>query len=378
MTKNVFIIPWLALSILFVACGGNSKFAEYKEINGRGFYSCNLDDPEIPCSELKLSSIIEEPKLILFEDSPEAMFGFWRWTISDNYIGFCTPNNKFQLFDHNGKFVRSIGNIGHGPGEYINIYGACIDEKNGYVYLSDMMTRRLSKYKIDGEFMGYLNNRPLSKTILRCDDAGTLQVVNIPFGPDDVQFMIVPQHAEPKYFSAAIDVPYRDEKGNFNGFNNEIWGYSNTPELSYQISSSDTLYAFEPKDSINYPLVTAKYEGKYPFYNDINGYFLISVYDNQTPYDIYWLKKENGELMRGQMINDFLFGMKVKDATFWFQDGWYCQFFESFELESQVEEILKEGTLSRKEQEQARQLMDKMQEANQGVMLLGRIKQKEN
>ena len=362
------------LSAMLVACNKKSRLAECREINGKKFYCCMLNDPEIPISELKLSYIVERPKLILFEDSPESLFGFWRCAISDNYIGLCTPNNKFQLFDHNGKYIRSIGNTGHGPGEYINIYGACIDEKNGFVYLSDMMTRRLSKYTIDGEFVGWLNNRPFSKTVLRCNDEGTLQVVNIPFGPDDIQFMTAPLTGETKYYPAALDVPSKDDKGNFIGFNNEIWGYSNTPELSYQITSSDTLYAFDPTDGINYPLVTAKYEGKYPFYNNINDYYLIAVFDEQAPDEIYWLKKENGELARGKVINDFLFDMTVKNATFCFKDGWYYQFFESEDLVSQLKDILKEGKLTQDQQAEAKQLIEEAQNANQGVMLLGRVK----
>lgn len=372
--KNFLFCLGAALLTLLASCDGNRKLAEYKEVNGRGYYSCNLDDPEIPSSELKLSSIVEEPKLIIFDDSPESLFGFWRCAISDSYIGMCTPNNKFQLFDHNGKYIRSIGNIGHGPGEYINIYGACIDEKNGFVYLADMMTRRLSKYTIEGEFVGWLNNRPFSKTVLRCNEEGTLQVVNIPFGPDDVQFMIAPIDGKPKYYNAALDVPSKDDKGNFIGFNNEIWGYNNTPELSYQITSSDTLYAFDLTDSINYPLITAKAEGKYPFYNNINGYYLISIFDEQSPDEVFWLKKENGEIARGKLINDYLFGMPVKNATFCFKDGWYYQFFESCDLETQLKDILKEGKLSEEQQKEAKQIIEKARNAEQGIMLLGHVK----
>ena len=372
--SRILFSTCLVLSSLLLACYKNHKMAEFHELNGRGYYSCNLDNSEIPVSELKLSSIVEEPKLILFDDSPESLFGFWRCAISDNYIGMCTPHNKFQIFDHNGRYIRSIGNIGHGPGEYINIYGACIDEKNGFVYLADMMTRRLSKYTLEGVFVGWLNDRPFSKTVLRCDKTGTLQVVNIPFAPDDVQFMIAPLNTTPKYYQAALDVPTRDKDGNFTGFNNEIWAYNNTSELSYQISCSDTLYAFNYTDSINYPLITAKAEGKYPFYNDINEYFLVSVYDEQTPDEIYWIKKKNGEITRGKMINDYLFGMPVKNATFCFKDGWYYQFFESFDLESQLKDLLKEGKLSQLEQTKVRELIEKARNANQGMMLLGRIK----
>ena len=74
------------------------------------------------------------------------------------------------------------------------------------------------------------------------------------------------------------------------------------------------------------------------------------------------------------MIYDYLFGMPVKNAILCFKDGWYYQFFESFDLESQLKDLLKEGKLSQPEQTKVKELIEKARNANQGMMLLGRIK----
>lgn len=364
----------VVLFFTLTGCQREANHALLLEKNGRSFYCCNMDESKCSPSSLLLSDIADEPQMIFFDYSPESAFGFWRCTISDNYIGICTENRKFQLFDHNGTYIRSIGDVGHGPGEYKNIYGFCIDEKNGFIYLADMMTRKLLKYTIEGDFVGWINPRPLSKSALRCNPNGSLEIVNIPIMAKDFQFLVISPDSEPKYFPAAIEVPTKDDQGHFIGFNNELWSFNNTSELSYQISCSDTLYAFDSRIGENYPLVTAKFGDYFPFYNDINRYYLISFYSEPDMDEIWWLKKENGELSRGKLINDYLFGTEIKDACFKFRDGWYCEFFESFELISQLEEIEKKHSLSRDEQAKAKQLKEKVQKAEQGVMLIGRIK----
>ncbi len=373
--KYLFSLAYVVFNFALTGCQkGINNAVLLSEKNGRCFYSCNMNESKCLPSTLLLSDIADEPKIVFFENSPESIFGFWRCVISDNYIGICTENSKFQLFDHNGTYIRSIGKVGHGPGEYITIYGSCIDEKNGFIYLADMMTRKLLKYTINGDFIGWINQRPLSKSSLRCDEEGSLEVINIPMTADDFQFLIIPPDTEPMYFPSAINVPVKDERGNFIGFNHELWSFNNTSDLSYQISCSDTLYVFNSRIGENIPLVTAKFGDYFPFYNDINKYYLISFYSEPDTNEIWWLKKDDGELGRGKLINDYLFGLEISDACFKFRDGWYCEFFESFDLITQIEEIEKRGTLNPKEQTRAKQLKEKVQNAEQGVMLIGQIK----
>lgn len=374
MIKGLFsCLVVFVLTISMAGCSGNEG-VEYVEKDGRWFYSCDLDKANAPTSNLKLSSIAEKPKVVFFDTSPESIFGFWRCTISDNYIGICPSSGRFKLFDHDGRFLRGIGDVGHGPGEYTKIYEACIDEKNGYVYLGDMGTRKILKYTIDGEFLCVVNvGRPISKCALRCREDGTLEVVNMPFGMGDYQFMVAGGMSAPTYYPAKMEVPTRDENGNFIGFNNEIWTYGNSGLMTYKLSCSDTLYAFDSSDGSNYPLVTAQCENKvYFMFNETSKYLFIDTLVD--PKVIWRIDRSNGKLAKGEIENDYLYGMSVNNPIIKFRNGWYCDFYDSYDLESELETLEKEGNLGKEELSEIRQLKEKVQASEQGVMLLGKLK----
>jgi hypothetical protein len=56
------------------------------------------------------------------------------------------------VFDLNGKFIRKIGNIGKGPGEYIRITDFTIDTENRFIYLLDR-GNRVHKYELNGRYV---------------------------------------------------------------------------------------------------------------------------------------------------------------------------------------------------------------------------------
>jgi hypothetical protein len=55
------------------------------------------------------------------------------------------------VFDMTGKFIRKIGRLGNGPGEYSSISDFTIDPLNKEIYILD--NNKLHKYKTDGNFV---------------------------------------------------------------------------------------------------------------------------------------------------------------------------------------------------------------------------------
>jgi hypothetical protein len=53
---------------------------------------------------------------------------------SDSFI-FISDSRKLLQFKRNGKFVRQIGSIGRGPGEYEVIWDICIDTNKDFIYI---------------------------------------------------------------------------------------------------------------------------------------------------------------------------------------------------------------------------------------------------
>ena len=104
--------------------------------------------------QVNASDIISNIEYVSLETLPECLIGeFYKISISENYILVFSSNEaKCFLFSRNGKFIRSIGQIGNGPGDYRkDSYSIKIDEKSNIVYL--MSAFEIYSYRITGEFV---------------------------------------------------------------------------------------------------------------------------------------------------------------------------------------------------------------------------------
>lgn len=98
-----------------------------------------------------LSDLVGEPEFIALDSSdPEALVSGGEVTVSDHYIGvYSSRENPFKLFDRaTGKFLYNVGNIGRGPGEYLGISFAQIDEAGGKIWISTLYTNNIYSYDI--------------------------------------------------------------------------------------------------------------------------------------------------------------------------------------------------------------------------------------
>ncbi|MDL2266134.1 6-bladed beta-propeller, partial [Parabacteroides sp. OttesenSCG-928-G21] len=122
--------------------------------------------PEFPVDinqdiSLSLSEIAEEITSVELELTDESIIN------SDNYIRiFITENNiivaeaggftvtaPVLVFNKDGKFVRSVGSRGQGPGEYNYIYNVAFDEKNSRLFILTYNPNKIICYHLDGNFL---------------------------------------------------------------------------------------------------------------------------------------------------------------------------------------------------------------------------------
>jgi hypothetical protein len=121
-------------------------------------YIIDLDN--IEKEKLSLSSLFEKPITIIIETNEDLLFSYVdKMYVWDDYIFILDKRtaNRVFLFDKTGKFIRKIGNIGAGPGEYSSLSDFTIDEINREIYLLNSGVS-IYKYKIDtGEFIHSIN-----------------------------------------------------------------------------------------------------------------------------------------------------------------------------------------------------------------------------
>lgn len=151
MKSKISFICTAATLLLVSSCGGRQN----ADTGGRqsadtGLISVRYD--RLPQGEdILLSDWVGEPEFIALDSSdPEALIAGEEVTVSDHYIGIYSPmETPFKLFDRaTGKFLRNIGNIGRGPGEYRYISMAQIDESCGRIWISTRLMNKIHSYDI--------------------------------------------------------------------------------------------------------------------------------------------------------------------------------------------------------------------------------------
>jgi len=119
---------------------------------------------------VNLSEIAKAVKLIKLEFTPDAALSYIKEVILlNNYILICDVKSNLCLFDSDGKYIRHIGKIGRGPGEYSNIRCIDVDPQNEIIFILDNYSPFLLSYDIKGNF---------KSTIIPCRDKTSFCFLN--------------------------------------------------------------------------------------------------------------------------------------------------------------------------------------------------------
>ena len=142
--SRFMLLIWLPIHLLLSGCcqtvaDSADGLAEIDIVNSLGKYHA------IPVSEF-----VTELEYIPLETGNDCLIARVENVIVTSTHIFITSRNRCYAFDRVGRFIRQIGGIGQGPGEYTNLSGISIDEINRSLYLET--PRNLLEYSWDGGF----------------------------------------------------------------------------------------------------------------------------------------------------------------------------------------------------------------------------------
>ncbi|MGY6742064.1 MAG: 6-bladed beta-propeller [Cecembia sp.] len=248
--------------------------------------------PDNTNTHVYLSEFSEEINEIQLETSQNILLGFINDVIIYDDKLFIRELKKVSIFDLNGNFIKILGKLGDGPGEYRTVNSFTIDQETGDIYLSTYnklivydSTFQLKEERKLGYPIGYLK-------ILN----GELWIVSEEIGVavEDGIANRTNIYKLDKYYQIADTIPYRTikmDKKRIGGYPFRYWMskiedelFMFMPVLTPENMMRDTLYRVEDKMVV--PSVKFNFERKQSL--DERDYQTLLLYNivNSTSYYI--------------------------------------------------------------------------------------------
>ena len=348
---------------------------------------------------MNISELAGEPEFIALDSRVEAFATGYTYAFSDHYICIgASMRGPAKLYDRaTGEFLRDVGAIGRGPGEYLNTYGSPrIDEEDGTIWLLPWQTKTLLGFDIaTGKFKKEVPLKyGVPKGQFQVDSkAGTVTVAALPFRD------MVPVIAWQQDMQG--NVLWEIPAGHLTmtpEFSNEIESSGNT-EGAFDLSlitwggGQDSLYVIN-EGAVN-PVYTIDFHTKEVESEDYSlnvnedapihsyimlpGHFITSVsYPVQTEWGFSTGKPEyvitdrsTGESIRTTFYNDYL--AKETDYVS-FTGGYWYTVLDPETFTEVAENALKESNLSNENKARIREILDGLTPESNNILMLAPLK----
>ena len=345
------------------------------ESNGNKLTVCDLsavkDTIEVPLSEF-----VEDCRIVRFETSEEAYFKAWFINATDKHIGIRQGNQDvFKLFDRDGKFLYNVGSVGSGPGEYdTTLYDECIDEKNGHIFFTPFVGKRIMMYDINGQ---WIKDIPLpmqiNKAKIWVNEDGSLSVVHMPF-----------EEGEPLAFRVdtegnilnQIPATAATKVMNFDG---EVFSYRNCGDFDFFHTGIDTLFTYDPAGNKLLPKFTMTFpnmnEKPIHLYYRLPHHFIVTYWGNKGEGggDVL-VDTEKNASSYFRLVNDFYGNLPIPAPGHSFYRGYFIQSLEPGQLIEKIEKQIASGKCSGQDEQKLKELAATLTENDNNVLFIGKVK----
>ena len=370
----------IAAAAVMAGCSSGAKSSGEATVDDYDFVL--LDEAEsVGERTILLSELINDFSVVKFEDTDSALFHSWKTVVSPDHVLIIQGSQRpVKLFDHEGRYIANVGRTGQGPGEYMGVYDAAIDEKNGAIYLAQYNNAPVLEYNLKGEFVKAHDVKNLFKPVLYINGDNSVSAASLSFSDiespvsaatftrGDTAYVTV---AYPPLFSS-----FRNSEGNIISMNNEIWAYKNTPNNAFMATNNDTLYAYNAAENAIVPRAYLKMSSeKQPDNwfqgNELPGAIAIQVVGSGQR--LMWYDKKTGELSQVTLVNDFLGNSTFNTNSL--RCGYFVQVWEPGLLIDRIEERwLKENEMTDEQRQALEKLRDSLDPEANDVLLIGKLK----
>lgn len=341
-------------------------------------YKFQPSDFESEPVDLLLSSIVEEIFIVKLDNENEdallngRAFPF----LTESYIGMTSDELPYKLYDKaTGRFLRNIGKRGEGPGEYISIYNAVIDEKNNRIYINDFIADAgILVYNLDGEFLEKINIPGITgtrKTRFTVNDS-IINAFIMTFDGD--KNAVITFNTKGDSISSAPAKVFM--AGNYNP---EVFIQTNTPNTGYRHTVSAVYFNYDPiKNELVPTFAFDKNKFTYVYISELpNFYFFdVSVLNKEkTSYitdQVVLYDKKSKKGQPANLINDFM--GEIPFSQYSFSNGKYAERMTASDFREKAKKAIKNNKLSDIKRKHLSELMNSMTDEDNDIILYGELK----
>lgn len=149
--KTIFSPIVLTIIILYSCSESKSDFLK----SANNVYYFDLESAINNPKNGSFSELTSDVEYIPLETRPDCMLDpIAKLALTDSFI-FISDVKKLLQFKKNGQFIKQIGSIGRGPGEYKSVSDFFIDENGKRIYILD--GREIQIFTYEGTIQRSLN-----------------------------------------------------------------------------------------------------------------------------------------------------------------------------------------------------------------------------
>ncbi|MCE7057506.1 6-bladed beta-propeller [Algoriphagus sp. AGSA1] len=147
MKVHSFSLKVITVVLLSVSCKGKVE----KDVSEtyEGAYTIKLDRDVSEYSEISKVEVLD---IIQLETNEESLLGNISKAQKVDEQWFVGSMSKLFVFNSNGEFIHTIGNIGAGPGEISEVMDFWIDSEQKQINILDSGGRKIVIFNLNGEF----------------------------------------------------------------------------------------------------------------------------------------------------------------------------------------------------------------------------------
>lgn len=176
-------------------------------------------------------SLLGRPDIVLFADSTIV--------VADR-----TSAKAVLMFGYDGKYLGRISRLGNGPGEFLMLAHACIDN-NGHIVIFDEMRRKMMRFTERGKLLGELDCSLMGNAFEFLDNGQTVFDIGLRYPVDglygNMQFV-----QKDSLFGDCCQFGKTDFPPGFN-FTRRHNLYSFGGKVYGNVNFEDVIYCFEPE-----------------------------------------------------------------------------------------------------------------------------------